>query len=290
MSELDTVFEEEIVDVVQSANVIFKANNLYEGLVNEFTNALPKVTSYIEPDTDEDLIQKKYVDDNFAHLTNNNNFGGIHEVNNILLRGSSNTHILKIDFKYPVVYDINTDYNDIVMSSIASDVTRQGALIIKQFSYRDVEFKNILDETIAKVPIENGSPVAPTDIVTLQFCDQRYRDPVSNVNNTADIDKPISSAMQTALDLKSDISYVNTQVANIVNSAPGTEIVPNAVPPSRTKMCKPSRGIAFIRRFAPAPVIGMPASLIAKAVIASGISSGNCLKNVSGFSGKRMSA
>ena len=222
MSELlDTVFEEEILDVITTQNYVFRANNTYEGL-NEFTTALPRATQYIVPDSDEDLVQKKYVDDNFAHLQNNNKFEGIHEVNNILLRGSSNTHIPKIDFKYPVVYDINTDYNDIVMSSIASDVTRQGALIIKQYSYRDIEFKNILDETIAKVPIENGSPVAPSDIVTLQFCDQRYRDPVSNVNNTADIDKPISNATQTALDLKASTTYVDTKVADLVSSAPST--------------------------------------------------------------------
>jgi hypothetical protein len=45
---------------------------------------------------------------------------------------------------------------------------------------------------------------------------------LSNVDNTSDLNKGISTATQTALNLKSDITYVDTAVANLVNSAPST--------------------------------------------------------------------
>ena len=43
---------------------------------------------------------------------------------------------------------------------------------------------------------------------------------IDQVNNTSDASKPISTATQTALNLKSDTTYVNAQVAALVNSSP----------------------------------------------------------------------
>lgn len=45
---------------------------------------------------------------------------------------------------------------------------------------------------------------------------------LGNVNNTADLDKPISTATQTALDTKAAITYVDTAISNLIDSAPGT--------------------------------------------------------------------
>lgn len=43
---------------------------------------------------------------------------------------------------------------------------------------------------------------------------------LGNCDNTSDLNKPISTATQSALDLKANITYVDTQLANLVNSAP----------------------------------------------------------------------
>lgn len=45
---------------------------------------------------------------------------------------------------------------------------------------------------------------------------------LGNVDNTTDAAKPISTATQTALNLKSDITYVDSRVAALVNSSPAT--------------------------------------------------------------------
>ena len=45
---------------------------------------------------------------------------------------------------------------------------------------------------------------------------------LSNVDNTSDLNKPISNAVQGALDLKANITYVDNSIANLVNSAPTT--------------------------------------------------------------------
>jgi len=44
---------------------------------------------------------------------------------------------------------------------------------------------------------------------------------LDNVDNTSDINKPISSAVQTALDGKTTETYVDTQITNVIASAPG---------------------------------------------------------------------
>jgi uncharacterized coiled-coil protein SlyX len=45
---------------------------------------------------------------------------------------------------------------------------------------------------------------------------------LGNVDNTSDLNKPISTATQGALDLKANITYVDDAVANLVNSAPSS--------------------------------------------------------------------
>lgn len=45
---------------------------------------------------------------------------------------------------------------------------------------------------------------------------------LGNVDNTSDLDKPISTATESALGLKADVTYVDTAVASLVDSAPGT--------------------------------------------------------------------
>lgn len=45
---------------------------------------------------------------------------------------------------------------------------------------------------------------------------------LGNVDNTADLDKPISTATQTALNTKAAITYVDTAISNLIDSAPGT--------------------------------------------------------------------
>ena len=43
---------------------------------------------------------------------------------------------------------------------------------------------------------------------------------ISNVNNTSDLNKPISTATQTALNLKASIAYVDSQIGGLANTAP----------------------------------------------------------------------
>ena len=45
---------------------------------------------------------------------------------------------------------------------------------------------------------------------------------LGNVDDTSDPNKPISTATQNALNLKADISYVNTEFSNLIGSAPET--------------------------------------------------------------------
>ena len=45
---------------------------------------------------------------------------------------------------------------------------------------------------------------------------------LGNVDNTSDLNKPISTATQNALNTKAETTYVDTQVANLVDSAPAT--------------------------------------------------------------------
>ena len=45
---------------------------------------------------------------------------------------------------------------------------------------------------------------------------------LSNVDDTSDLNKPISNATQDALDLKADSSEVDANIAHLVSSAPAT--------------------------------------------------------------------
>ena len=45
---------------------------------------------------------------------------------------------------------------------------------------------------------------------------------LSNVDDTSDLNKPISNATQDALDLKAGSSEVDAKIANLVKSAPAT--------------------------------------------------------------------
>ena len=45
---------------------------------------------------------------------------------------------------------------------------------------------------------------------------------LSNVDDTSDLNKPISTATQNALDLKADSSEVDAKIANLVDYAPAT--------------------------------------------------------------------
>lgn len=208
---LDTVFEEVLVDIVQSASVTFKGNNYYDGTINEFTN-LPKATTYILPDSDEDFAQKKYVDDSIASL--------VASAPSTLDTLNKLSQALGSDPSFSV-----TVTNFISTKAPIDSPTFTGT--VSGITKAMVGLSNVDNTSDSLKPVSTATQTAldlkanindPTFTGTVSGITKSMVG-LSDVDNTSDSNKPISSATQDALDLKADITYVDSSIAQIGSSS-----------------------------------------------------------------------
>jgi hypothetical protein len=117
-----------------------------------------------------------------------------------------------------VVTDLTTEINDreSADTTLQANINTVALDLATETTARENAVSTLESAIELKAPINSPSFTGTVTGITKTMVG------LSNVDNTSDADKPISTATQSALDLKSSITYVDQKMADLVNSSPET--------------------------------------------------------------------